>query len=321
VPLRRDEGLVEWLGAAVARHRDPEAARQVLVQAELLEGAEVFPAVTGTAPGQLVTTQGGALALLPGPPSEMRPMLRALVERYPLTRAEPHELGVVGMSESDAQVAAQRAIAAREGVALTVLARPGDVRVLLLDDGAGAAALAEAAMRVKDALRERCYADDGATLSESVVRAALSAHVSVATAESCTGGMVAAAITDVAGASAVFRGGVVSYHDDAKRELLGVDRAALETYGAVSEEVARRMAEGARTRLETDLAVAITGIAGPEGGSPDKPVGLVWFALASESGTTATSRTFPPTSREAVRMRATATALDLLRIAALARRR
>jgi nicotinamide-nucleotide amidase len=312
-PLVRDQHLAAWLEPVIARHRDPEAAAQVLVQAELLDGAEVFPATTGTAPGQLVATPLGALALLPGPPSEMRPMLHALVERYPLSRAEPHELGVTGLSESDAQVIAQRVLATHPGVALTVLARPGDVRVLLLDDGAGEQQLAAAAEQVADALGAHCYARDGASLAESLVRAATDRGVTLAIAESCTGGMVASAITDVAGASAVFRGGVVSYHNDAKRDLLGVDPDTLSEHGAVSEAVARQMAEGARKRLGADVAVSITGIAGPDGGSDQKPVGLVWFAVATPSGTTAESRLFAATSRAAVRLRATSSALDLLR--------
>ena len=316
-PLVHDEGLAAGLAPVVARHSDPEAAKQVLVQALVLEGAQVIQATTGTAPGLVVETDGATVALLPGPPTEMRPMLEALLQRYPLVRAQPRELGVVGMTESDVQVAAQRVLKRYEGIVLTVLARPGDVRVLLIDDGAGVDLLGRTAADVAAALGDRCYADDGVTLQAALVRSAIDAGVTLATAESCTGGMVASAITEIAGSSAAFQGGVVVYGNNAKRDLLGVGDDLLDTVGAVSEEVARKMAEGARSRLGADIAVSVTGIAGPGGGSPEKPVGLVWFAIATENHTYAEKRLFPPTSREAVRLRATATALDLLRLEVL----
>lgn len=314
VPLIVDAALAEGLADVVARHRDPVAARQVLVQAEVLEGAAVIPATTGTAPGLVLQTSGALLALLPGPPSEMRPMLDSFLGRFPTVRAVARELGVVGLPESDVQVLAQRVLESYDGAVLTVLARPGDVRVLLLDDGAGARALDEAAVEIARTLGEHCYSSQGATLPESLVRSAITAGLTIATAESCTGGMVASAITEIAGSSATFRGGVVAYHNETKRDLLGVETETLQRAGAVSDEVARQMAEGVRARLGSDLAVSITGIAGPDGGSRDRPVGLVWFAVAGPSGTIAERRLFPPTSREAVRLRAAATAMNLLRL-------
>lgn len=312
-PLVRDRRLTTLLEPVIARHKDPEAASQVLNQADVIEGAEVIDPTTGTAPGLVVPAPAGFLALLPGPPSEMRPMLAAVAGRYPMSRAEPHDLGVVGLTESDAQVRAQRALEPYGGVALTVLARPGDVRVLLLDDGAGSEVLAAASSDVARALGDHCYSEDGASIEEVVVREAARRGVMLACAESCTGGLVGAALTEVAGASACFLGSVVTYSDAAKSDLLGVKPDALNQHGAVSEQVARQMAEGARTVLGADTAVAVTGIAGPDGGSADKPVGLVWFALASDCGTEAVDRRFSASSRTAVRARATATALDLLR--------
>ncbi|TLM85974.1 MAG: nicotinamide-nucleotide amidohydrolase family protein, partial [Actinobacteria bacterium] len=139
----------------------------------------------------------------------------------------------------------------------------------------------------------------------------------LATAESCTGGMVAAALTDIRGSSAAFLGGVVSYADDAKREMLGVPAVTLDANGAVSAAVAEAMAVGAQKRLDADLAVAITGVAGPDGGTPEKPVGLVWFAIADrrdgQQVVVSVERRFPGRSREAIRARATSTALDLVR--------
>lgn len=138
----------------------------------------------------------------------------------------------------------------------------------------------------------------------------------LATAESCTGGLVGAAVTAVPGSSAWYLGGVVSYADRAKRDLLGVAAATLRRHGAVSAETAAAMAEGARVRLGADIAVAVTGIAGPDGGSPGKPVGLVWFALATAEGV-ATWSTHTDGDRAAVRAAAVAAALDAVRAAAI----
>lgn len=317
LPLVRDSRLQKLLEPAVKRHRDQRAAEQVLVQALVLAGAEVIDATTGTAPGLVFQTDRGVVALLPGPPSEMRPMLHALLERYPLIRARPRELGVVGLTESDAQVTAQRALDGRADIGFTVLARPGDVRVLLLDEGAGDQGLAEAVSAVSKALGDRIYSQDGASLQEVVIREAASRGVKLAVAESCTGGMIAAALTETPGSSAVMRGGVVAYDDEVKVALLDVRPETLKSYGAVSKQTAEEMAVGARVRIGADVAVSVTGIAGPDGDSVDKPVGLVCFGIASEKGTRSVVRHFPATSRAAIRQRASATALDLLRLEVL----
>ena len=149
------------------------------------------------------------------------------------------------------------------------------------------------------------------TTAEKLVQALVEKKLTCATAESCTGGGVGYAITGVSGSSAVFWGGVISYDNSVKRDVLGVPEAVLSTQGAVSSECAAAMAEGARRLLKTDLAVSVTGIAGPGGGSAEKPVGLVWFGLASKSGTTTEKHIFPG-DREAVRTAAIEHALDLL---------
>ena len=149
------------------------------------------------------------------------------------------------------------------------------------------------------------------TTAEKLVKSLIEKKLTCATAESCTGGGVGYAITGVAGSSAVFWGGIISYDNSVKRDILGVPAEVLETKGAVSSECAAAMAEGARRHLKTDLAVSITGIAGPGGGSPEKPVGLVWFGLASKSGTTTEKKIFPG-DREAVRTAAIEHALTLL---------
>ncbi len=312
IELRRDEGIRAKLEAVVRRHRVGEAREQVFKQADVLEGAEVLPATTGTAPGQIVATPAGLLALLPGPPREMRGMLAHVLDRGEGSRPAVRELGVVGLPESDAQVVAQRVIGDEPGIRLTVLAKLGDVRVLLLDRGAGEAALDAALEAVCHDLGDACYTTEGRTLAEVVVHAASARKLTLATAESCTGGMVAAALTDVPGASDVFLGGVVSYSNEAKESLLGVPPEVLERHGAVSREAVTLMGIGAQERFGADVSVATSGIAGPAGGSAEKPVGTVWFDAHGPYGAWDVVRHYPG-DREAVRVRSTVFALDLLR--------
>lgn len=314
-PLGRDEALAERLRAVASRHRDPEAAAQVYRQADVLDGATVLPATVGTAPGQVVPTPRGHLVLLPGPPREMRPMLDAAFGVLGLkAAARPVILGTTGLSESDVQVVAQRVLAGAGAIGLTVLARPGEVRVVLVDEGAGAAVVSDAGERVCDALGDACFSAFGDSLPAAVLGRAELARVTIATAESCTGGMVAAALTDVPGSSAAFLGGVVAYDDALKSSALGVKPATLAAHGAVSKETALEMAAGARRVTGADWALSTTGIAGPGGGTASRPVGLVWFGLDGPAGASAFERRFPG-DRTAVRMRATAAALDLLRLA------
>lgn len=148
-------------------------------------------------------------------------------------------------------------------------------------------------------------------LARSVVKAATDRGKIIATAESCTGGMIGAALTDIPGSSAVFDRGFIAYSYEAKAELLGVPKALIEQRGAVSREVAKAMAEGALGHSRADIAVAVTGIAGPAGGTPDKPVGLVWFGLATHDGVRAERRVFSGT-RDEVRRKSVETALELL---------
>jgi nicotinamide-nucleotide amidase len=187
------------------------------------------------------------------------------------------------------------------------------VDVILFDNGAGTAVLDSLARDAATALGAACYSTDGRSLAEVVIAEAAARGTSIACAESCTGGGVAVSLTDVPGASAVFLGSVVSYADTAKTDLLGVPAGIISEHGAVSAEVATAMADGARDRLGADIAVSVTGIAGPEGGTPAKPVGLVWFAVAMDDRpTTPVERRFTG-DRGAVRARAAVHALDLLR--------
>jgi nicotinamide-nucleotide amidase len=313
VALAADPAIEERLRPVLARHALAEAAPQVMRQADVLEGARVLIPGTGTAPGQLVPTDRGHLLLLPGPPHELRPMLaEALATLGTGRRSEPIVLGCVGIPETDAQIVAHRVLSAHHGIGLTVLARPALVEVVLIDEGAGAADLSRAADEVAAALGEACYSTDGTSLAQVVVERASTQGLTIALAESCTGGLIAAALTGIPGASTVLLGSVVTYSDDLKRGLLGVGEPTLREHGAVSAETACEMASGARRVTGADLALSVTGIAGPGGGSADKPVGTVWFSVATAGGVRSEARHFAG-DRQVVRARATAIGLDLLR--------
>ena len=313
VALATDPAIEERLQPLLTRHGLAEAARQVMRQADILEGARVLMPGAGSAPGQLIPTDRGHLLLLPGPPHELRPMLaEALASLDTGHRSDPIVLGCVGMPESDAQVVAQRALSSHDGIGLTVLARPGLVDVFLIDEGAGCHALKRAARDVTRALGDACYSADGTSLAQRVIAEAAERGLRLALAESCTGGMIAAELTTVPGASAVLIGSIVTYSDDLKRTLLGVGERTLAAHGAVSGQTASEMAAGALAVTGADLALSVTGIAGPDGGITGKPVGTVWFAVASGSEVRAEVRHLTG-DRAVVRARATATALDLLR--------
>lgn len=314
--ISRDAGIAADLRAVAQRHGDPRAAEQVYTQADVLDGARVLPAVTGTAPGQVVPTPRGSLVLLPGPPREMRPLLAALVAEWGSSSAPPAVLRAHGLPESDLQMTAQDVLAGRDDIELTVLAKPGDVQVVLFDRGAGADELAHVAGAVAVRIGEACYSTDGATMPETVLRLARERDVTLATAESCTGGLIGGALTGVPGSSDSFLGGVISYADDVKTHILGVDPGLISAVGAVSDAVALAMACGAQDHLGADFVVSVTGVAGPGGSSGEKPVGTVWFAVAGPEGARAEVRTFPG-DRETVRARSVMTALDLLRRALL----
>jgi len=312
LPLVRDQRLEAGLRAMAARHADDRAAEQTLTQADVLQGARVLDAVLGTAPGQVVPTARGELVLLPGPPREMRPLLTTYLGSWSGGPAAPVILRCAGVSESDLQMTAQDVLGGREDIELTVLAAPGDVRVVLFDRGAGSADLAATGAAIAAAIGDACYSTDGRSLAEVVLDRARRAGMTLSVAESCTGGLVAGALTEVPGASDVFLGGVVVYSNEMKTTLLGVEPSLIDTFGAVSDVVAREMAVGARDVSGSDLALATTGVAGPGGGTKDKPVGTVWFALAGPDGVSAEMRRFAG-DRHGVRERSVMTALDLLR--------
>jgi nicotinamide-nucleotide amidase len=265
------------------------------------EGALVFLNQFGTAPGLAMQIESEAqspksktqwLVMLPGPPRELRPMFDAFV--VPLLRREFAEeificrtLRTTGMGESRVQELAEADLQplVRRGLEVGYCARPGAVDVRLAAGGVAAEKLvAQAEAVVQRILGGSIFGRDDEEIESVVVKLLARQKKTLALAESCTGGLIASRITDVPGASEVFLGGGVSYANSAKEKFLGVDAKTLAAHGAVSAAVARAMAAGAREKFGADFALAVTGIAGPGGGTEDKPVGTVFIALASAGG-------------------------------------
>lgn len=315
--LARNSALYERLCPVADAQLEPVAAEQVLRQAVVPVGAKVLMPTIGTAPGLIIPIPkyNSTLTLLPGPPAEMLAMLHEFIGR-PSGEGNYRVARCVGISESDAQILAQKTLSRFPGIDLTILASPGDVRLMLIDQTGTPEVLDQAVMAISEAFGIRCYSTNNKSLPEVVVDCAREAKLRIATAESCTGGSISSAITSVPGASEVFIGGVVAYDDSVKSGVLKVDRKLLAEHGAVSAEVAQAMAKGALALLGADVSIAVSGVAGPGGGTPDKPVGLVVFAIAiSTNGSLKTTAFIKkiPGDRKRIRERSTVFALDLLR--------
>jgi len=321
VTLRRDASLEEWLHARWAG-RGLDMPESNLRQADLPEGAEALPNAHGTAPGFQVTIDGSTVFALPGPPREMRgmladevlPRIRALVGQVDHV-VRTRTLETFGARESDLGERIADLMARDSWPRVGTTAMRGTIRVVLHSEGPEnevEAGLDRVEADVRSRLGALVFGRDGATLPEVVVERLIATGTTISFAESCTGGLGASALTSVAGASAVFPGSFVTYADEQKTELLGVAAETLEREGAVSEAVARAMATGVRARFGTDLGVAVTGIAGPGGGSEQRPVGTVHLALASERAVTH-RRVVLPGDRALVREIAVKCALDLVR--------
>jgi nicotinamide-nucleotide amidase len=317
--LRREieafsRGVSERLGRPYA-----EFEAGVVKQASLPEGA-LSLGLAGTAPAVLLQHGDGVVVLLPGPPGELRRLWQRALEHPAVTavlaRTAPRRRRVLrffGPSESAVARALDEAGGEGDGLQATVCARDLETNVELsipAEAEQRAAALEEAL--ATEFGGQLFAADDERPVAELVLETSRAAHLTLATAESCTGGLVAAALTEIPGASDVFLGSVVAYSDEVKRTELDVPADVLERHGAVSAETAEAMAAGVRRRLEADLGVAVTGIAGPGGGTPEKPVGLIHLHVQSAWGDKG-QRVVIPGDREAVRTRATALALHLLR--------
>ena len=308
--LRRDETVV---AAITERYRARGFALrdQILVQAQVPVGAQVLPNAHGTAPGLLLRHGEKLICLLPGPPRELYPMFEQQV--LPLLPAgaalDCRVFKVACLGESVIEQLVAPALADLPDLELGYCARMGEVEVRII----AAPAIATAAeRRIRTALGEHIFGTHDARLEEVVVNLLTFTGQTIATAESCSGGLLAHRLTNVSGASAVFQAGYVTYSDEAKIRTLGVRAETLSQSGAVSAETCREMAEGARRVAGVDYAVSTTGIAGPTGGTPAKPVGLVFIGLATPTGTTVTLQNFL-VDRETFKQLVSQYALDLVR--------
>ena len=291
-------------------------------QAMVPESCKVLFNAHGTAPGMWFEREGKVVISLPGVPFEMRHLMEdevlpRLKERFDLSQIVHRTLITSGLAESMlAERIAEWEEALPEYLRLAYLPSPNIVRLRLSAyevDGATVEQEIEQQFKKLEALiPDHIVGYEGATVQEMVHNMLIENGKTLAVAESCTGGSISSKFTAMAGASTYFLCGVTAYANEAKRDVLGVDESLIEQYGAVSEQVARAMAEGVRRISGADYAVATTGIAGPTGGSPEKPVGTVWFAVASERGTEAMMRN-SGTDRGQIIDRATAYAIELLR--------
>jgi nicotinamide-nucleotide amidase len=322
-----DATIVEGI-AARFRARGLRMADINLRQALVIEGSVVLPNSTGTAPGQWIEDRGRILALLPGPPRELKPMfekwvLPRLQQAVPPAAICSRVLRLTGLTESATEEIAAPIYTSYENPVTTILAAPGEIQLHLKSFGKdleeAQARLDELFPQLESALTEYVFSTDGSSLEEVIGRWLQERQMTLAVAESCTGGLLAQRITSVSGSSAYFLGGVVCYSNEVKQSWLDVSSDDLAKHGAVSSAVARSLADGIRRRAASTLGVGITGIAGPSGATAEKPVGLVYLALATPDGTEVREQRLLG-GREIVRFQASQAALDMIRRWLAARR-
>jgi nicotinamide-nucleotide amidase len=290
-------------------------------QAMVPEGATVLPNPRGTAPGLWLEANGRVVVMLPGVPNELRAMFEEevkprLARIAPAERLYTRDLRITGLSESDVETRVSPLYAQYPNTETTILSAPSGIqlhpRIWSADAAHAEKVLNEIAERMAMALGENLYSMRGETLEEVVARVLTENRATVAVAESCTGGMIAEHLTNVPGSSVYFLGGVVCYSNELKTSLVGVPAEIIEAKGAVSSEAALALADGIRRRTGATLGVGVTGIAGPGGGTPEKPVGLVHIGIADERGPRERAMRFPG-DRDRIRTYATYAALDSIR--------
>jgi nicotinamide-nucleotide amidase len=322
--LRREGPLVAALATRAAQWRIPLPSNN-LKQADVLDGATILTNPNGSAPGQWLDTtfQGHRklIMLIPGPPAECKPLfdeacLPRLREIVPLRHIAKRTLRAAMIPESQADKLLAPIYTTYADVETTILAHGGDIQLTLLCTKPRAeqaqARVDELAGRLEEALEDWLYSSDGESLEQIVLYYLGLRQATLAVAESCTGGMVAQRITSVPGASRSFLGGAIVYSDELKHAFAGVSPEMIAEHGAVSEEVAKALATGIRLRTGATLGLAVTGIAGPTGGTEEKPAGLVYIALSSAEKTESIEKNFRG-DRNRVREWSTQQALDLLR--------
>jgi len=308
-------------------HLSDEAIRAAnRKQAIVPRGATVIEPV-GTAPALVVPPADGrdgpTVVVLPGPPRELQPMWATATGTDAFAAAirdatvyERRTLRLYGLPESEIATtlrAAEGAGIELERIEVTTCVRGGELEIVSRFEPAGEDVYDAFERVVRERHADTLFSDDGSTVDQQVAAMLVAQGLTVATAESCTAGLLAARLTDLAGSSAYVRGGFVVYANEAKASLAGVPAELIERVGAVSEEVATALAEGARDRVGASIGIGITGVAGPGGGTPEKPVGTVWIALAGGPGRRIVRRTDQRGSRADIRERSVTAAMHLLR--------
>jgi nicotinamide-nucleotide amidase len=286
------------------------------------DGAEVLENPRGSAPGLWIEDHGRMIVLLPGPPRELEPMFREQVlprlqRRGSAVRMFCRELRVAGLGESAIEQRIRPIYTRYADVNTTILAAPGEIQIhlrLWTEDAAYAQkTLDEIVQGFEIALTDRIFSQDGSSMEEVIARILTMNNATISAAESCTGGLLAQRLTSIAGSSSYFLGGVVCYSNELKTAWADVPAALIQSKGAVSSEVAIALADGIRRRVGSTLGVGITGIAGPGGGSEEKPVGTVHTAISHAAGVKERGVRFPG-DRETIRWHASQLALDMVRI-------
>ena len=319
--LRRNEEVVRAIEARF-RHLKRDMPAVNLRQAMVPEGAEVLANPRGTAPGLWLEDSGRMIALLPGPPRELKPLFLEQVfprlqRRVSGVRMFHRELRVTGLGESHVEERLRSIYTRYSEVNTTILAAPGEVQIHLRAWSDNAAqtntALDEMVRSFELALGDRIFAHSAVSLEEVIAEILTTNRATIAAAESCTGGLLAERLTRIPGSSSYFLGGAVCYSNELKTAWADVPAELIQAKGAVSSEVAIALADGIRRRVGSTLGVGITGIAGPGGGSEEKPVGTVHIALASSEGVKERVVHLPG-DREMIRLFATQVALDMVRM-------
>ena len=319
--LQRNDAVVRAIEARF-RSFKREMPEVNLRQAMVPEGAEVLPNPRGTAPGLWLEDQGRMVALLPGPPRELKPLfleqvLPRLEKRSNAVRMFHRELRVTGLGESHVEERIRPMYTRHREVHTTILATPGEIQIHLRawnEDAASTNTLLDELVRSFElALGDRIFARAATSLEAVVAQLLLERRATIAAAESCTGGLLAERLTRIPGSSSYFLGSVVCYSNELKTAWADVPGELIAAKGAVSSEVAMALAEGIRRNLRSTLGVGITGIAGPSGGSEEKPVGTVHIAVAAPGGTQE-KLVHLPGDREAIRFYASQLALDMVRM-------
>lgn len=320
-PLVLHQDIVEDLKIFFEKNVHMKMPSNNLQQAELPEGCTVFDNPVGTAPGCAFEADGVHVLMLPGPPFEMLTMLKGHVVPYLRTLSDEvivsHDIMTFGLGESPMEELMRDKMSHMENPSLATYAKPSEVRLRATAKAgsveAAEAMLAPVVQEVTDFLGHYVYGVDVASLEEVCFRLLKEKGLTLATAESCTGGRVAERMTALPGVSAVYRGGVVSYWTSVKADVLGVPQATLEAHGAVSEETARAMAEGARRVTGADIAVSVTGVAGPDPDERGVPVGIVYIGLATPDGTFCRPLDLGKRRRDRIQDLSTNHALDVVR--------